>query len=270
MAVSIFRPLLLISFIFPVFSATTYNIQPLIDSSKPGSSFFFNSPSFGATPVNNTPYLGGVAAPPGNPAIGTLSGTNFTFLSLPPLPGGDFATLSSTLKDGSAIGITNTFIPNPANPNFPPLQTARITRWTGGVPSEITIADPNDPSATFPPAPIAFNSEGDIVGQHISNGVLSAFRYNVFNQSFSVIPVPFSDVFQLLTTSINEQGKILAIANGPTTRQILFDPANNSWKEIPLPSGKSIGGLQFLNSTGQFATSYFDLNTFSTVPYYYL
>lgn len=261
------RVLLHFCFILPAYSATSYTIQPLIDTSKPEIPFFFNGAAFGTSPVNNTPYFAGVVSP--NPAIGTLTDGNFTVLSLSPLPGGDFATVSSTLKDGSAVGITNTFIPNPVDPNFPPLQTARITRWVNGVASEIVITDPNDPNALFPPSPIAFNSEGAIVGQHISNGVLSAFRYNVFDESFAVIPLPFSDVFQLIVSGVNEQGKILAIANGPITRQILFDPVTNSWEEIPLPAGKGIGGLQTLNSIGQFATVYLDFATFSTVPYYF-
>jgi hypothetical protein len=271
MTAVITRVVLFICFCFSLFSATSYTIQPLVDSSQPGTNFLIGPPGFNITPVNNTPYLGGIVTPTGSPAIGTLSGNTFSLLSLSPLVGGSQPYVSTTLKDGSAVGFTNFSLPNPINPSFPPSVVPRITRWENGVASEITIADPNNANAVFPPYPIAFNSEGDIVGQHIANGVVSAFRYNLFDQSFTVIPLPFSDVSQLVVTSINEQGKILAIPNrafpGPPAGQILYDPATKSWKEIPFPSGMGLNGDQYLNSSGQFASVYLDFATFSNKLY---
>jgi hypothetical protein len=237
MATLITRVFLVNLFSFLLFSATSYTIQPLVDSSQPGTNFLIGPPGFNITPVNNTPYLGGIVTPTGSPAIGTLSGNTFSLLSLSPLVGGSQPYVSTTLKDGSAVGFTNFSLPNPINPSFPPSVVPRITRWENGVASEITIADPNNANAVFPPYPIAFNSEGDIVGQHIANGVVSAFRYNLFDQSFTVIPLPFSDVSQLVVTSINEQGKILAIANrafpGPLLARFCMTPPPNPGKKSP-------------------------------------
>ena len=160
--------LLFVIFCSQLIAATTYTIQPLFDNAQPGVNFGLNFPGLGSFPVNNTPYLAGQTST-GQAAIGTLSGGSFSFMTLPPLPGGDQAFVATTLKDGSAIGLTATLSPNP-NPIFPPLQTLQLTRWVNGVPEAISITDPNNPSVVIPPGPYAANSEGDIVGQYFVDG----------------------------------------------------------------------------------------------------
>lgn len=251
-----------------IFAATTYTIQPLNDAAQPEFSFSIPTPGFGFTAVNNTPFLGGRTST-GDPALGTLNGNTFTAVSLPPLAGGDLATLGSTLKDGSAIGLTTTFNPNP-NPISANVPALRFTRWVNGVPSEIVISDPNQPNAVLTQGPIAMSSEGDIVGRYLADGVVSAYRYNVFDETFEVIALPSGASQGFTVSSLNERRQILALAQLPNpnrTAVILYDSGTKSWKEIELPPATFITSPLLLNSEGGFATTLLDFSVFSAVAF---
>ncbi len=262
-------PLLFILFCSQAIAATTYTIQALLDNSQPGVNFGLNFPGIGIVPTNNTPYLAGQTTT-GAAAIGTLSGNNFSFVSLPPLPGGDMAYVGSTLKDGSALGATATLSPNP-NPIFPPLQTFEFTRWVNGIPEAIQISDPNNPTAVIPPGPFAMNSEGNIVGQYFVDGQLFLYRYNVLDGTFEQIATPDGAGF-VIVYSMNEKGNLLATTGLPrpgSNALLLYDPETASWTVIDPPFPFGFSGLGYLNFKGDFVTGMFIPEFSSNVAYGY-
>jgi hypothetical protein len=233
----------------PLVSATTYTISSLIDVSQPDALFQFGYPGPGNIPVNSTSYFTGFAM--GTPAVGQLNNGSFGFSTLNPLPGADGARLIGALKDGSAVGISYTLIPQPFP--FQPLEVPTLVRWVNGVPTELPLASLGDPNAVFTPGFWALNGEGDLVGQYVLNGVTSLYRYNAITGEFEVIGLGVNDVAQVLPWGINDEGQILADVNGSTSLRRLYDPATGEWTTIDYPSGGFPSGVPFLNSAGQVA-----------------
>lgn len=234
-----------------------YTIQPLLDPARPNGPFFIPQTAQSQFPVNNTVYLGGTTSN-NSAAIGTLNGSSFSYTPLPPLSGDSSSSVLTTLKDGSALGFSVQ-----SNPFF--RQT--LVRWTAGMPTPIILADPQHPSAVFPPGSLAANSQGDIVGTSSLNGTLSAFRYNVFSNTFTSIPSPNASATVIYPLGVTNSGKMLFVTNPGPAVIAIYDPSTLAWTSASVPSGLGFTGFGILNSAGAFVTSLQDFSSNDTVPY---